>query len=146
VELGGSGELHAPFLTERRTRGSLQCNVAGNPGPGLASMAIFTMSFLSQLATNKSGYARDEKGEGRASIGFDGSSDNLTDLVHRSLNLPRTNRRSLRCAHPGFRVRSGRDDNSFVNTYLPHNQPSRRSFLPQLAAGKVRWPVVTARG
>ena len=35
VELGGFGELHAPFLMERRTRGSLQCSVAGNPGPGL---------------------------------------------------------------------------------------------------------------
>src|SRR5271156_6291363 len=35
VELGGFGELHAPFFMERRTRGSLQCSVAGNPGPGL---------------------------------------------------------------------------------------------------------------
>ena len=35
VELGGFGELYAPFFMERRTRGSLQCNVAGNPGPGL---------------------------------------------------------------------------------------------------------------
>jgi hypothetical protein len=32
VELGGAGELHAPFLTERRTRGPVQCCVAGNPG------------------------------------------------------------------------------------------------------------------
>jgi hypothetical protein len=32
VEHGGVGELHAPFFTERRTRGSVQCNVAGNPG------------------------------------------------------------------------------------------------------------------
>jgi hypothetical protein len=40
VELGGFGELHAPFLTERRARGSLQCSVTGNPGPGLASVAI----------------------------------------------------------------------------------------------------------
>ena len=39
--LGGSGELHAPFFMERRTRGSLQCSVGGNPGPGLASVAIF---------------------------------------------------------------------------------------------------------
>jgi hypothetical protein len=35
VELGGFGGLYAPFFMERRTRGSLQCNVAGNPGPGL---------------------------------------------------------------------------------------------------------------
>jgi hypothetical protein len=34
VELGGFGELHAPFFTEKRTRGSLQCIVAGNPGSG----------------------------------------------------------------------------------------------------------------
>src|SRR5271156_3454209 len=33
VELGGFGKLHAPFFTERRTRSSLQCSVAGNPGP-----------------------------------------------------------------------------------------------------------------
>jgi hypothetical protein len=30
VELGGVGELHAPFSTERRTRGLVQCCVAGN--------------------------------------------------------------------------------------------------------------------
>jgi hypothetical protein len=35
VDLGGVGELHAPFFMERRTRGSLQCSVTGNPGPGL---------------------------------------------------------------------------------------------------------------
>jgi hypothetical protein len=35
VELGGFGELHAPFFMERRTRGSFQCSVTGNPGPGL---------------------------------------------------------------------------------------------------------------
>ena len=34
VEFAGFGELHASFFTERRTRGSLQCSVAGNPGPG----------------------------------------------------------------------------------------------------------------
>ncbi len=32
VELGGFGKLHAPFLTERRTRGPVLCCVAGNPG------------------------------------------------------------------------------------------------------------------
>ena len=32
VEVGGVGELYAPFLTERRTRGPVQCRVAGNPG------------------------------------------------------------------------------------------------------------------
>jgi hypothetical protein len=46
VELGGSGELHAPFFMERRTRGSLQCSVAGNPGPGLASTAILAVVLL----------------------------------------------------------------------------------------------------
>jgi hypothetical protein len=35
VELGGFGKLHAPFLTERRTRGLVQRCVAGNPGSGL---------------------------------------------------------------------------------------------------------------
>jgi hypothetical protein len=35
VELGGFGKLHAPFLTERRTRGLVQSCVAGNPGSGL---------------------------------------------------------------------------------------------------------------
>ena len=32
VEVGGVGELHAPFLTERRKRGLVLCRVAGNPG------------------------------------------------------------------------------------------------------------------
>ena len=32
VELGGAGALHAPFFTEGRTRGLVQCGVAGNPG------------------------------------------------------------------------------------------------------------------
>jgi hypothetical protein len=53
VELGGFGELHAPFFMERRTRGSLQCSVAGNPGPGLVSMAISAVSFLPHLAAGK---------------------------------------------------------------------------------------------
>jgi hypothetical protein len=36
VELGGFGKLHAPFLTERRTRGPVLGCVAGNPGsPGM---------------------------------------------------------------------------------------------------------------
>jgi hypothetical protein len=34
VELSGFGTLHAPFLTERRTRGLVQRCVAGNPGSG----------------------------------------------------------------------------------------------------------------
>jgi hypothetical protein len=45
VELGGVGELHAPFLTERRTRG---------PGP--------------EMRGRKSGFARDDTGEGDASM------------------------------------------------------------------------------
>ena len=49
VELGGFGELHAPFFMERRTRGSLQCSVAGNPGPGLASVAILQRHFFLNL-------------------------------------------------------------------------------------------------
>ena len=32
VELGGGDALHAPFFTEGRTRGLVQCSVAGNPG------------------------------------------------------------------------------------------------------------------
>ena len=32
MELAGSGKLHAPFLTERRTRSMDQRIVAGNPG------------------------------------------------------------------------------------------------------------------
>jgi RNA polymerase sigma-70 factor, ECF subfamily len=66
VELGGFGKLHAPLLTERRTRGSLQCSVAGNPGPGLASMAILALSFLSQPGAGKLA-ARDDEEEGGAS-------------------------------------------------------------------------------
>jgi len=53
VELGGFGKLHAPFLTERRRRGIVQRYVAGNPGPGLASMEIFAASFLAQLGAGK---------------------------------------------------------------------------------------------
>ena len=43
VEVGGFLELHAPFLTERRTRCRVRCCVTGNPG-------------------------RDDKGEGDASM------------------------------------------------------------------------------
>ena len=43
VEIHGADSLHAPFFTERRTRGPVQCCVAGNPG-------------------------RDDKGEGDASM------------------------------------------------------------------------------
>jgi hypothetical protein len=32
VKVGGVGELHAPFLTERRIRDRVQRSVAGNPG------------------------------------------------------------------------------------------------------------------
>jgi hypothetical protein len=32
VDLDGVGALHAPFFTEGRTRGLVQCSVAGNPG------------------------------------------------------------------------------------------------------------------
>jgi hypothetical protein len=32
VDLGGVGAIHAPFFTEGRTRGLVQCSVAGNPG------------------------------------------------------------------------------------------------------------------
>src|SRR5271155_5538797 len=74
VELGGFDELHAPFFMERRTRGSLQCSVAGNPRPGLAPVAIFAVSFLPQLAAGKLA-ARDDKGEGGASIWCDGGND-----------------------------------------------------------------------
>jgi hypothetical protein len=35
------------------------------------------------------------------------------------LGAGRANRRSLHCAHPDFRVRSGRDDNSFVTLTFP---------------------------
>jgi hypothetical protein len=71
VELGGFGKLHAPFLTERRTRGLVQRCVAGNPGsglgsrlaagpPGLATIAIL-QSFLSQLAIGKSAAPNEQK-------------------------------------------------------------------------------------
>jgi hypothetical protein len=32
VGVSGFGELHAPFFTESRIRGLVQCCVAGNPG------------------------------------------------------------------------------------------------------------------
>jgi hypothetical protein len=32
VEICGVDALHAPFFTERRTRGPVHCYVAGNPG------------------------------------------------------------------------------------------------------------------
>ena len=64
VELGGVGELHAPFLTERRTRGPILCCVAENPG----SLGM-------------------TKGQGGASIWRDGSNDNLTDVAHPRLQL-----------------------------------------------------------
>jgi hypothetical protein len=33
VGIGEVGEVHAPFFTEGRTRGGVQCSEAGNPGP-----------------------------------------------------------------------------------------------------------------
>jgi hypothetical protein len=38
-------------------------------------------------------------------------------------------------AGPSTALRSGRDDNSFCDAYIPHSQPLRGSFLPHLAAG-----------
>ena len=45
VELGGVGELHAPFLTERRTRGSVQCCAAGNPGSLPMNKTVSPLAF-----------------------------------------------------------------------------------------------------
>ncbi len=50
VEVGGFLELHAPFLTERRTRCRVRCCVTGNPG-------------------------RDDKGNGGASTRFEDAED-----------------------------------------------------------------------
>jgi hypothetical protein len=47
----------------------------------------FWVSSLPQLAAGKLA-ARDDKGEGGASIWCDGSNDKITDVVHRRLNLP----------------------------------------------------------
>src|SRR5271156_1776454 len=55
VELGGFGKLHAPFLTERRTRGLVQRSVAGNPGSpdflwNLVALANFMRLSLLKVA------------------------------------------------------------------------------------------------
>jgi len=62
VELGGFGVLHAPFFTERRTRGSLQCYVAGNPGslqskmfPSVATLMVMVTDWLKAVPFNRSG-------------------------------------------------------------------------------------------
>ncbi len=41
VELGGVGGLHAPFSTERRKRGCVQCCVAGNPATPVGMTILF---------------------------------------------------------------------------------------------------------
>jgi hypothetical protein len=56
VELGGFGKLHAPFLTERRTRGLLLRCVAGNPGSGPRVLAegsawLFLLRFAPLVKT-----------------------------------------------------------------------------------------------
>ena len=56
VELGGLGTLHAPFLTERRTRGLLLRCVAGNPGSGPrvsaeGSASVFLLRFAPLVKT-----------------------------------------------------------------------------------------------
>jgi hypothetical protein len=77
---------------------SLHCRSLGCPGfpVGVGDAAIF-MRFslqktadagLPSAACRKSGCARDDKGEGSASIWRDGHTDNLTGVVHFSLNLP----------------------------------------------------------
>src|SRR5271156_3628689 len=55
VELGGFDKLHAPFLTERRTRGLVQRCVAGNPGSpdflwNLVALANFMRLSLLKVA------------------------------------------------------------------------------------------------
>jgi hypothetical protein len=55
VEFVGFDKVHAPFLTERRTRGLVQGCVAGNPGSGLNSQSQFSRTLFSpflRLADN----------------------------------------------------------------------------------------------
>jgi hypothetical protein len=43
VGIGGAGELHAAFLNESRTRGSIRCSEAGNPGSlGMTNLGVAT--------------------------------------------------------------------------------------------------------
>ena len=51
VELGGAGELHAPFFTERRTRGPVLCCVAGNPGSLGMTKGRVTLPFGGMVVT-----------------------------------------------------------------------------------------------
>src|SRR5271155_3721125 len=44
VELVGFGKPHAPFFTERRTRGPVQYCVAGNPGTLRSEVVTFLIS------------------------------------------------------------------------------------------------------
>jgi hypothetical protein len=53
VELGGSGKLHAPFLTERRTRGIDQRIVAGNPGTRSGRDENFVAKLGAALRNNR---------------------------------------------------------------------------------------------
>ncbi len=41
VDLGGVVALHAPFFTEGRTRGFVQCRAAGNPGSLRSELVTF---------------------------------------------------------------------------------------------------------
>jgi hypothetical protein len=48
VEICGVDALHAPFFTERRTRGPVQCCVAGNPGRDDKGEAALTLAAVTE--------------------------------------------------------------------------------------------------
>jgi hypothetical protein len=113
VELGGAGEFHAPFLTESRTRGPVLCCVAGNPASlGMTKGKVVVFSF-----------AFDAKPENRRSLRY-----TPPDFLWRLVASANFMRLSLRkdahaavssAAWQEIRVRSGRDDNSFLTLTFP---------------------------
>jgi hypothetical protein len=57
VELGGVDELHAPFLTERRTRGSVLCCVAGNSASPDFLLNLVALTNFMRLSLLKGAHA-----------------------------------------------------------------------------------------
>ncbi len=103
----------------------LNCRSLGCPGfpvkiGGVANSMRFSLqktahAALASAASRKSGYARDDKGEGGASIWCDGSNDSLTDLVHTFPNLPQASQLLL--------MNNGRRDAQPPKSPVPKGRP-----------------------
>ena len=114
VEFGGFGELHAPFFTERRTRGLVRRCEAGKPGPPdflwnlVASGNFMRLSLRKGARAASSGVARQESRVPRISCGIwwlRGTS--CAFLYGKAHAQPRPALRGRKAGSPGFPVEFG---------------------------------------